>query len=360
MNRTRSAALSPLLLTLALASSAFAQPLEEPTPTSPSISGITILSEPLEATLSLRGRTKIGGKTPLELPPSVLGRFEIDASGPRLAKTQGVIVIPEGGAPYLQSEPTGMSMGLLVHGLNFPGLPDLSCNRTERGIALMTAASGAIFGSIRYQGTYRDRLDEFGTFSYDRAIDEKRTRNAWFAYGGAVWAASAFGYMTRPRFEMLESTPTRVSLGVKELSRYGCMWRSLIVPGAGQQYANHGGRGTFWITTALAAGAGVVISNYYVDRRQTDVDWAQSAADSAGPSEALPLAQKAEVARNDLQSAEDARRAFVAALTATWILNVIDAALMPLAPPAPPKPAKVHASLPITPTKVGVELTYRF
>ena len=362
MNTSRSAVLASLLLTLAFGSPAAAQPLEQPAPpAAASVSGLTILTEPSGATLSLRGRTRNGGKTPLELPPYVMGRFEIDVVGPRLAKTQGVIVIPEeGGTPYLLSEPTGMSMKLLVHGLNFPGLPDLSCNRTERGMALMAAGAGAIFGIIHYQATYRDRLDEFGAFSYDRAIDEKRTRDAWFAYGGAVWAASAFGYMTRPRFEMLEATPTRVSLGMKELSRYGSLWRSAVVPGAGQQYANQSGRGTFWVTAALAAGAGVVISNYYVDRRQTDVDWAEAAVDSAGPSEVIPLAQQAEVARYDLGSALDARRAFVAALTATWILNIIDAAVMPLGPPKPPKPSKVHASVPITPTKVGVELSYRF
>jgi hypothetical protein len=150
-----------------------------------------------------------------------------------------------------------------------------------------------------------------------------------------------------------------VSLGLTPVVRRGALWRSLLVPGAGQEYANHHGRSAFWIGATLAAGAGVVLANQRVDRTQTKVDWARVEVDSAGPSERPARQRELAVATNDLQGAEDARRGFALALASVWVANLIDAAIMPLAPPAPTKP-KIQASMPISPSSVAVALTYKF
>jgi hypothetical protein len=159
------AALLPLL-----AGVAGAQPLgEAPGPEAgPPI--LTVLSNPPNVSLSLSGPAEVYGRTPMDLPSSVVGRFSLLAEGGGVAKTQGVFAFsPRGEAPYCLSEPPGMSAGLLIRSLNYPGIPAMTVKRPLRGFPMSVAATGALVQATRAHLHYRDRLDEPGVLSGLRA-----------------------------------------------------------------------------------------------------------------------------------------------------------------------------------------------
>lgn len=350
-----------LLGTLLAAATAQAQD----TPKSPAASsvapGVTILAEPFGVRLEFTGRLSVNGESPLELPPAASGRFSLLAAGEGVARTQGAFRISgAGNEAEALSEPPGMSAGLLVRSLNFPGFPDITAKREARGAILTLAGSGAIFGSVRSHLRYRARLDEFGDYASDRMIDERRARGSWIKYGAAVWGVSALDYMIRPRFSVRESSPSRLALIVPSTTRGASLWRSLIVPGAGQEFAGHRFRGSVWLGAALAAGAGLVIANGAVDQNQTKTDWAALYVDSAGPSERVGRLRELEVLQNQLQEAQDARRGMGLALLGIWVANVIDAAVMTVSPVPGAPSARLQTSFPISPEGPAVAIRYRF
>jgi hypothetical protein len=363
MTHARSTALAALLASILAADPSFAQETPKATPAQGSTDspGITILAEPYGVRLRFRGGLDMDGVSPLELPASATGRFSLAAKGEGIARTQGAFRIAAVGSPAeLLSEPPGMSASLLVRSLSFPGFASYAAKREPRGIVLATAGAGAIFGAARSHLRYRDRLDEFGAYASDRVVNERRARDSWVRYGAAVWGVSALDYMIRPRFTTRESTPARLSILVPETTRGGSLWRSLLVPGAGQEFAGHRFRGSAWLGAALAAGAGIVVANVAVERKQTEVDWGEALVDSAGPSERPVRERELEVLRNDLQEAEDARRGSVIALFGIWAANLLDAAVMTVIKPPPTQPARLQASVPITPDGPTLVLRYRF
>ncbi|HET9951491.1 MAG TPA: hypothetical protein VFS09_06810 [Candidatus Eisenbacteria bacterium] len=355
------ALLATLLVADLFAPHAFAQAPPAPSTTAPAArTGVTVLTEPSGAWVQYSSGLKVTGRSPLELPPEAIGRFRILVQAKGLVRTQGVFRIMAPGLPpeYL-SEPNGMSASLFVHAMNFPGIPAISSDREIRGLGPLLAEAGAIFGAVYSHASYRDRLNEFGAYAADRAEDERRQRTYWINYGAAVWAASAIDYMIRPRYTVREMGPNQISIQVPEIARGSAMWRSLLVPGAGQEYAGHRVRGSAWLTAALMAGAAVVFANSSADHDQTQLDWAEAAIDSAGPSERPEKEKEAALQRNELQQSEDLRRGAVFAVAAIWAMNLIDVASMDI-PKYPATPPRLSAAFPITPEGPAVALQYRF
>ncbi|HKQ18277.1 MAG TPA: hypothetical protein VJW75_00890 [Candidatus Eisenbacteria bacterium] len=322
---------------------------------------LTALTQPTSTWLRFDGPSRIQGAAPLELPPTFQGRFSLVVEGATVARTQGVLYVPPRGFPArLVSEPRGFSGGLIVRSLSYPGLPNITAKRPARGLILAGAATGGIVAAGLAHLDYRDRLDEFGGNSGDRALDKRRARNSWVKYAGATWALSAVDYWIRPRLGLEESTPSRVTLSVPTLNRTSIVWRSVLVPGAGQDYANHRARGALWLGATLAAAAGFVVADNIVEEDQTEVDWAETLVDSAGPSELLPRLQELEVKRNDLQSSEDLRRGLRYATIGVYLAGVIDAFLVPTQGPAT-KESRVSASFaPLTPNGPTMQVNLRF
>ncbi len=344
----------------AWAASAPAQPLGE-TPPSAGTPILTILSNPTNVSLSITGPAEVYGRTPMDLPSSVVGRFSVLAEGGGVAKTQGVFSFsPRGQAPYCLSEPPGMSVGLLIRSLNYPGIAAMTVKRPLRGFPLILAETGALVQAGRAHLDYRERLDEPGAFAGIRAREERRVRNSWLAYGAGVWGISAIDYWIRPRFSVQEATPTRLSLVVPTLSRQEVVVRSLIIPGAGQEFANHGARGALWLTGVLAAGAGFTAAHAHVQHKRADLDFNQLLADSSGPGDQLEYLRRVEVLRNDIRSAEDLRRGFGYAVIGIYAANLVDALVLSLGPPVSSEPPRVSATFPLTPTYAGFALTYRY
>lgn len=345
-----------------LAAAAVAQPLGEPpssTAAGPPI--LTVLSTPPNVNLSLTGPAEVYGRTPMDIPSSVVGRFSILAEGGGVAKTQGVFAFsPRGEAPYCLSEPPGMSAGLLIRSLNYPGIPAATVKRSLRGFPLAAAETGALIQATRAHLRYRDRLDEPGVLSGVRAREERRVRNTWLVYGAGVWGISAIDYWIRPRFTVQEATPSRLSLVIPTLDRQEVVTRSVIIPGAGQEFANHGTRGALWLAGVLAAGAGYAAAEAVVHHKRADIEYNQVLADSSGPSDQLRYLREIEVLHNDLQSAEDLRRGFAFGGLAIYAANIIDAFVLSIGPPAAKTPPRVSATFPIGPRSAGFALTYRY
>ena len=349
------------LLAFGAAAPALAQPLGEAPPAEAGPPILTVLSSPPNVSLSISGPAQVFGRTPMDLPSSVVGRFSVLAEGGGVAKTQGVFNFsPRGQAPYCLSEPPGMSAGLLIRSLNYPGVPAMTVKRSMRGAPLALAETGAIFQGVRAHLRYRDRLDEPGTLSGIRAREERRVRNTWIVYGAGVWGISAIDYWIRPRFTVQEATPSRLSLVIPTLDRQEVVTRSLIIPGAGQEFANHGARGALWLAGVLAAGAGYAASEAVVSHRRGDIAYNQVLADSSGPSDQLRYLREIEVLRSDLKSAEDMRRGFAYGALAIYAANLVDALVLSIGPPST-KPARVSAvTYPVGAKGAGFALTYRY
>lgn len=359
----RSLAAAALLL---LATSAFAQtPPEAAPPPAEAPAGapvFSLLTNPPALHVRMEGRANLRGTAPIDLPSWLDGRFSLIVEGPGAARSQGVVYVPprQTGLPVLLSEPSGLSAGLVVRSFNFPGIPDMTADRFHRGLALTLAGAGAGISAGRAHLRYRDRLKEFGGYAADRARDERHERNNWFTYGLAVWGVSAVDYWIRPRFELEDPTTSHVTLIVPRVSRASVAWRSILVPGAGQEYGNHSTRGLAWLGSFLAAGAAFTISDNAVQRNQTKLDWARVMVDSAGPSERPVRLRDVEVRQNDLQSSEDVRRGLRYAMVGIYLANVMDALLMPIRRPGAAEPPRVSAAFPVSPEGAGVALTFRF
>ena len=338
---------------------ASAQPMgAAPTPdTAPPI--LTVLSTPSNVTLEIEGPTEVFGHTPMDLPNSAVGRFSFIGTGPRIARTQGVFYLPPPGVPpYALSEPPGMSPGLLIRSLNYPGVPNITAKRGLRGVPLLLGATGGVVAGTAAHFRYRNRLDETGKLAGIRARQERRARNAWGIYAGATYAMSAVDYWIRPRFDVQEATPTRLSLVVPRVTRTGAAWRSLVLPGAGQDFANHRVRGALWLAGVLATGAGYTYAHVTIEKTKADIAWNRVLADSAGPTDQLQYLREIEILTSDLESDRDIRRGFAAATVGIYVASVIDALVMSLGPPS--AEPRVSTSFPLRPDGPAVAVNIRY
>jgi hypothetical protein len=322
---------------------------------------ITILTQPTDTWVRLKGKHgHAQGRVPFDMPGTFHGRFTVDVKGEGVARTRGRIEVPRTGGPaLLLSEPRGMSFELLVRSLNAPGVPAMTSGRFARGTVFATAAVGGLGAGVRSHLLYRDRLREFGPYAADRAADEKRFRDKWDLYVAGTWALSAVDYWIRPRLDLESSSPTQVTISAPPLSRGAVVWRSMLVPGAGQDFANSPGRGAFWLGATLAAGAGFIVAEGMVEREQTKLDWARAMIDSVGPSERPARQREAEQRKSDLQSNEDFRRGMRYAMIGCYVANLIDALLIPIHAPATPA-RRVSTAIPVSPDGAAVQVTVRF
>lgn len=350
--------------TLVVPTIASAQAAAPDTPVAPAAPRelLTILADPAETRLLLDSKSgEVHGLAPLDVPATFEGPFRVTVEGPRVARTRGSIEVPgHGGRVSLLSEPRQPSLELLVRSLNFPGVANLTTGRTGRGVVLGVAALGGLFATTRSHAMYRDRLSEFGDYAADRARDERLARNAWARFTAATWGVSAVDYWLRPRLSIEEVANQRLVLSAPQVTRTAIVWRSLLIPGAGQEFANHRGRGSLWLGATLAAGAGLVIADGMVERDQTRADWAEVFIDSVGPSERPGQVREWERRKRDVQSSEDLRRGFRYGLIGTYLANVIDAIFVPMGRPAPVGKTRVSTSAIIRPDGSELVTTLHF
>ncbi len=325
------------------------------------VTSLTLLSSPPEARITLVGESRLMGPAPIEVPPAWKGRFKIRVEAEGCARSDGALLIPEGGgAPRQISDPPGWSPGLMIRSLNFPGIPDLSSDHRLRGTLLFAAATGAGAAALRAHRFYRRDIGRDDVHAGDRAEDYRIQRNRWTAYGAGVWALSAVDYWMRPRVQVLRTTPDQVTLGTPAVTRGGVVIRSLLVPGAGQEFANQRFRGAFWLTATMAAGAGFVLAENAVDRHQSRARWARALVDSAGPSEFPARLRSYEHELTSLESARDYQRGFRIAAVTMAAANFVDALFLPLSALGSPSAPRVSLAMPVSPDAVTLRIDYSF
>jgi hypothetical protein len=145
--------------------------------------------------------------------------------------------------------------------------------------------------------------------------------------GRYVVTGSEIGYERWRRAVTLDGVSADtiwMTLGEKNAAMAGL--RSMIVPGWGQFYGDHPGRGTIFLTSAILAGAGYVFADLRYDDRVEEYRAADERYQAAtDPNEiAAAFAARADASRR-AQDAYDLRRAVVIAGGVIWGLSVVEA-----------------------------------
>jgi hypothetical protein len=158
--------------------------------------------------------------------------------------------------------------------------------------------------------------------------------------------------------DLLEATPTRVRVSAPRLTRVNVVWRSVLVPGAGQDYANHKGRGLFWLGATLLSGAAYFIADESHHRIVTKLGRSRILLATAGPGEIAD--RQADV--DHFTSLEETSRQLVDGLAigsvGLYVANVLDAGIVGIG--GSTANSKVSFSAPASPRRAAVALTYRF
>jgi hypothetical protein len=294
------------------------------------------------------------------LEPLWTGRYRVTIEAPGHATVHGAILFPEDGSePVARSEPPGITPGILLRSLNVPGVPHLLSHRAARGAAFLVAGAGGLGAMVRNDAEYRDRRDLPDVESQDRAGDFRHARRSWTIYTGTVWGLSALDYIVRARMGVLESTPTRVTVGAPRLSRAGVMGRSILIPGAGQDHANRKLRGLVWLGATLASGAAYFVAVESRHQILTKLTRAEALLATAGPDEFA--ARQADV--EHFAGREESSRQLVNGLAlgtaGIYIANILDAGIVPLGG-APSRTEKVSLVAPVHSRRAEIALVYRF
>lgn len=322
---------------------------------------VTLLTAPPTARVALRGTSHISGPSPLDLPRGWSGRYSVSVGAPGFATGQFLLAIPSTGeAPYSLSEAPGLSPGLLFRSLNLPGVPDISSGHKERGLVLAGAAVGGALGAIRAEREHSSDSDINTVEAGDRAEDNRIYRNRWLAYAGAVWAASALDYVVRGRVHVLESSPARVTLGIPRVTHGGMFWRSLLVPGAGQEFAGQRGRGLAWLSATLASGAAYVIADFEYERDRSRLDRGEenfAGLDSVLKPSFLPALTEL---RKDADESRKWRNAVAAVGAGFYTLNLLDALTAPIRRDDGVGEPRLSLSAPVAPDRAALRISYRF
>jgi hypothetical protein len=225
-----------------------------------------------------------------------------------------------------------MSPKLFIQSFTYPGLPQLSSGHKARGLGLGIAATGALGASVWSQLRYRGALNDVGADATERAEEFKVDRNRWLGYAGVVWGMSAVDRWISARVGIESATPQRITLSAPGLTRFGVAWRSVLIPGAGQEFAGRSGRGTFWMGATFAAAGGALIADHSVRHQRRLLENAIVALGTAPPSQQAAIQAEILNHSDDLQSAEDYRRGFVDAALGIYAASFIDALTFSLSP----------------------------
>jgi hypothetical protein len=154
-----------------------------------------------------------------------------------------------------------------------------------------------------------------------------------------------------------------VVIDLQPLSPAKAAFRSTLLPGWGQHYKGSTGRGIFFGSITLSAAAGTLItySNYRSDRNardQAEQTYRQSL--NGGNIGEAQLALSNWQAKQS--QAEDSQNQYQRALAITaglWMLNVLDALLMPPKPgPASKEKPAVATSLSFDESKIGLQIKF--
>ena len=321
----------------------------------------TLLSYPPRAELHLDGPVKVTGTSPLLIEEPLRGYYLLTATKPGFATQRARIYFPEGGG---SARPAGGStvsgVGGVVRTLLLPGAAQWASGERGHGLMLLASEAWALGWVIKSESDYRAGLSALeqagarqaasgGTIldpeaqaqlqvdvqqAQDRVDDARAARKRWFLVAGAAWGYSVLDQLVlRGSLDVQPAGLDTLHIRMRYVSRSEAVLRSAVIPGSGQAYAGHHGRGGWFTLLGTAALSLALSGEQHLDRTLSEQAEAQVRYDALGAAGASQ--DRLNQARDDLErryaEASNARRTrnlmwTTAALV--WGLNVLDAALM--------------------------------
>jgi hypothetical protein len=147
--------------------------------------------------------------------------------------------------------------------------------------------------------------------------------------GRYVVSGSEIGYERWKRTVTLDGfSADTLWMTLKEKSAAMAGMRSLIVPGWGQFYVDHPGRGALVMVGMAAAGVGWLVTDRRYDDRLGDLESANAAlAAAVTPAEIADAQAARDAAAEDAEDARDLRQSVLIAGGVLWGLSVLDAVI---------------------------------
>ncbi len=337
----------------------------------------TLLTVPGRGELRLDGPVRVAGMSPLRLEEPLRGNFILTANKPGYVEQQARLYFPDGGGPAeLKGSSPVNSVGGVIRTLALPGVGQWTEGRRGQGLTLLGTEMFAVAMLLKSDGdlSHAERqvsivTDELNSGDpatrspqdqvnlivsqqrwADEVTDARHARTRW-----AIMAAATWGYAVLDQAFLrggLEVQPhgfdtLRVMLA--PVSRFQAVARSLFIPGTGQAYAGHIGRGTLFLLGAAAATGAALAAEAHFDRTLSVQTEAQLRYDQlfaiTGDVSQLSAARDAvQGAYGEARDARKLRNILWAGAGAVWALNVFDALAMDI----PGETGGLTAGLPST------------
>ncbi len=300
-------------------------------------------SNPPGVHVDIQGPVSVSGATPLpleDLPagdyrlevtgwgfPWIQGRFEIERGGQIFTRTGGgtLALITPPGLEHFQNRES--ARGWLLLGAGVLGAAEVIAQESSRSDAAkeVDRATLAFNAAVSEEGIQRTRLDLLAAL--DEEEDEAEIRTLWAGYLGAVWLGAAVeSWLFTPRPSLSREASGDYRLSIPRAGGATAAFRSALVPGSGQRYLGHRGRGNLFSAGVLVFGAGTLLAQDAFLEARRDQAVIQRRYDVAEtPAELSRWARDLDEAADRTRDRSRIRWAFTGLTVGVYLWNVLDA-----------------------------------
>lgn len=300
-------------------------------------------SSPGEALVRIQGPVSLSGTTPFPLEGLPAGSYRLDAQGSGTGWVRGSVRLDRDGGIHPEGELS--TAALLLP----PGIAHLEGKEGWRGWILLGGGAASAAGVVVKESARRDAVSNVNSATaafnravteesirssslrLERALDTKRNeeelRNLWAGYLASVWIGAALEeWLLTPRVELSPGADGGVTLDLPPADAWGAGLRSALVPGSGQRYLGHDGRGNLFTAAVLALGAGTLVAQEgFLDARRDQRDM-QRRYDTAVTQEEIVLWRtRLEDAAGRTRDRSRLRWVVAGATAGVYLWNVLDA-----------------------------------
>ncbi|MBI5836646.1 MAG: hypothetical protein HZB25_05320 [Candidatus Eisenbacteria bacterium] len=321
----------------------------------------TLLSSPPHAELRLDGPVRVIGPSPLMLEEPLRGEYLLTAEKPGFVVQKARLRFPEGGGP---ARPAGSGpfsgVSGVIRTLALPGVGQMAAGERGHGWVMLLTEAGALGMVIKSDADARHALNDYNS-AYDRlqaaagttvtaeeqtdleiAVrraqylqdDARASRRRWLVFAGLTWGYSVLDQaFLRGGLDVRTHGFDTLRVTLQPVSRTQAVLRSALVPGAGQAYAGHRGRGAWLLLFTGGLTSVALAGEHHFDRTLSEQAEAQARYDalSARTSDVDRLNSARDALQQRYSDASSARRTRTllwAAAGTAWVLNILDAMVM--------------------------------
>ena len=306
----------------------------------------SLQSDPPGASVRLEGKVHISGTTQVPLDDLQQGSYRLFASGPGLDHSLARFSFDPGGEVSTHPYTNGLSL------LWPPGLGHRRQGSSSRGLIFASSFLGGLAGTTVAHFDVRDAKDdqELAQSRYDGATnpteaaiareallsasqevdDDQEVLTLWALYSGAAWAGAAVEtWLLTPRPQVRDAGGGRYVLSIPRASSASAALRSALVPGSGQRFLGHEGRGSLFTGLVSVFSAGAIIAHRSYLSAARDQERTQRLLDEAETETAIvELTGQLLDAQDKTRDRDRIRLALGGTAVVTYLWNVIDAAVM--------------------------------